>query len=113
VKTIIKGIVPDSEIRGTISALGTKSNIGIDDCFERYSTIRTSIKKLTDKKYGGNYPISVVNSWINGSTGDARKKRPEDEDNDDDDNDNDNDWNNDWIASDNALEEPEDFDNNW
>jgi len=57
---------------------------------------------LTDKKYGGNYPISVINSWINGSAGDTRKKRPEDNDNDNDD------WNKDCMNSDNA-EEPEDL----
>jgi len=117
VKTIIKGIVPDSEVRGSISALGSKSNIGLDDCFKGYPDIRNSIKYLADKKYGGNYPISVINSWINGSAGDARKKRPddyydEDYDNNDDNDDND-DRSNDCATFDINAEEPEDFYNYW
>jgi len=85
-KWIIKGLFPDPLIRGSISAMGTKSNPGIDEYFPNFPNVRRSIKRVLDGTFGGDYPISVINGWINGSAGDARKnhKLEDNEENSDD-----------------------------
>jgi len=98
-KWIIKGLFPDPLIRGSISAMGTKSNTGIDEYFPNFPNVRRSIKRLLDDTFGGDYPISVINGWINGSAGDARKNNVNRLDVDDEEN-----------AGDADAEDADDFD---
>jgi len=72
-KELLKGMFSNKQ-RAKMSAGGSKINPSIDDLMVGYSDIREGLKEFVDSIFDGNYPMEIVNGWINGSAGDARRQ---------------------------------------
>jgi len=60
--------------------MGTRTNIGIDTVFKGYPKIRKGLKALSYRQFAIDFPMTIINTWINGCAGDARKKKDTDAD---------------------------------